>query len=383
MPVILQKWNELITNRLNPLKIDFVPPSDKELDDISHQLEAESEKLPYQLIDDIINKPDVRDKQHYVQVHQAMLIRLLNKVFIYKQAEGLSDKLLGVYQSIIFHLEDILNFIEEIFGDHFDKSERVPVPYFLISTGELCRQLALLKEKLETSTEINSTLVTILINNFDNYCNGEKTTATYNELHYQRDLIKELLSERTAASEASIREVLLFFNFNNDDYVAYLYKRLTDLTENLPSKRDKIAALRYEQKIINQLITKLNTIFNNGMPALKEQVSQWIEEEIKFLEAAPAPETLLKSEAGPEDKIQTSLSVAKLALLLRLMVIDKIITNRVVAQVLRIVVRTVATLQTENISFGSLETKYHNPDRGTINAVKDMLFKWLNILNKL
>ena len=43
----------------------------------------------------------------------------------------------------------------------------------------------------------------------------------------------------------------------------------------------------------------------------------------------------------------------------------------------------VTTLQKENIAFGSLETKYHNPDRGTISAVKDMLFRWINILNKL
>ena len=65
------------------------------------------------------------------------------------------------------------------------------------------------------------------------------------------------------------------------------------------------------------------------------------------------------------------------------MIVDKVITNRIVAQVLRIVVKTVTTLQRENISFGSLETKYHNPDRGTISAVKDMLFRWINILGKL
>jgi hypothetical protein len=52
-------------------------------------------------------------------------------------------------------------------------------------------------------------------------------------------------------------------------------------------------------------------------------------------------------------------------------------------QVLCITALTVTTLQKVNIAFGSLETKYHNPDPGTINAVKDMLFRWINILNKL
>ncbi len=155
--------------------------------------------------------------------------------------------------------------------------------------------------------------------------------------------------------------------------------------EPLDSIKEKIAALRFEHKTINQIRTQLNCYLSAKMPALKEQISSWIEEEIKFLEAdtllqIPIP---IKAQNETEDKIQTSLSVSKLALLIKLMVIDKIITNRVVAQVLRIVIRTVTTLQVENIAYGSIETKYHHPDKGTISAVKEMLFRWINILNKL
>jgi hypothetical protein len=119
------------------------------------------------------------------------------------------------------------------------------------------------------------------------------------------------------------------------------------------------------------------------MPPLKEQVNCWIEEEIKFLQTEPAfPLPAIEAkEVG--NKIETSLSVSKLALLVRLMVIDKVITNRVVAQVLRVVIRTVATSQSENIGFSSFESKYHKTDKGTITAVKDMLFRWINILNQL
>ena len=72
-----------------------------------------------------------------------------------------------------------------------------------------------------------------------------------------------------------------------------------------------------------------------------------------------------------------------MALLIRLLVIDKIIINRAVAPMLRVAARLFTTLQKDDISFGSLETKYHAPDKATINAVKDMLFKWINIVSKL
>ena len=49
----------------------------------------------------------------------------------------------------------------------------------------------------------------------------------------------------------------------------------------------------------------------------------------------------------------------------------------------RVAAKIFTTLQKDDISFGSLETKYHAPDKTTINAVKDMLFKWINILGKL
>ena len=210
-----------------------------------------------------------------------------------------------------------------------------------------------------------------------------KGPPSYTQLAYQKHLINELLTDGAITSELSIREVLFYFNFNNDDYVAYLYNNLNTVSETQLPKKEKIVALRFAQKNMNQLRTKLNCCYSLNMPPLKEQVNSWIEEEIKFLEIESVPESSLKPGNEPDEKIHTSLSVAKLALLLRLMVIDKIITNRVVTHVLRIAIKTFTTLQKENVAFGSMETKYHNPDRGTISAVKDILFRWINILNKL
>lgn len=383
MPVILQKWEELITGSLHPSRIDVDLLTDEVIENFIRQSETERDKARNLLIEGIINRPEIRDKQQYVQLNQALLIRLLDTVYSYKQTKGLDRKQVELYSTIVQHLESVLVFIEDFFSNYFDRNERVPLPYFLIATGELYQQVQLLKTKLEAGNAIDSLLVAILIKNFSGICERKAQTATYNELVYQRSLMNELLSEDTKADETTIRQVLFFFNFNDDDYIAYNYSMLTSLLEQQPTKREKFATLRYEQKTINQFRTKLHTQLNAAMPSLKEQVNQWMDEEIKFLEAEPPTEAAPKAENGPEDKIHTSLSVAKLALLLRLMVIDNIIVNRVVAQVLRITVRTVSTLHKENIAFGSLETKYHNPDRGTISAVKDMLFKWINILNKL
>jgi hypothetical protein len=382
MPVILQYWDTLVNSTLKPDNQQLQSPSDEQLHVLIYKSEAEWEKTRSLLIEGVISKPKIKDKHQYLQLHHAMLIRLLDKLYAYRQYQDVSDPVQGLYKKISQHLENALRFIEDYFSSYLDRNEKVPTIYLVLSIGEQARQLEILLRTLKEN-DIDTSLIEILSNIFTSFFHKRETGTSYNELIYQKELMNELLSDGIIVSEITIREILFYLNFNNDEYVAHLYKKLSALVEPLHTRKEKIAALRFEQKSINQLRTKINCHFSDSMPSLKEQLNQWIEEEIKFLETEQTPEASQKMDVDAEGKIHTSLSVAKLALLLRLMVIDKIITNRVVAPVLRIVVKMVTTLQTENIAFGSLETKYHNPDRGTISAVKDMLFRWINILNKL
>ena len=230
---------------------------------------------------------------------------------------------------------------------------------------------------------IDPALFSAIINNFGKFRLPDKWDLTYRELIYQEELMNELLWQENLKSEYSIREVLFYYNFNNEEYIDYLFQMFKGIALSFESKKEVIEALRFEQKRMNQLTSKLDVFFSSSTLPLREQVNNWIDQEVAFLEMVQSGGLPVQSGVEPVEKINISLSVAKLALLIRVMVTDKIITNRVVAQVLRITVKTVATVQRESIPFGSLETKYHNPDKGTISAVRDILFRWINILGKL
>ena len=117
------------------------------------------------------------------------------------------------------------------------------------------------------------------------------------------------------------------------------------------------------------------------MPPLKEQTNGWLNEEIEFIKSGTSALTNPNIITENCDKIYTPLSVTKLALLIRLLVVDKIIINRTAAPMLRLVTKVFS--QKERISLNSLETKFHAPDKATINATRDMIFKWIDILDKL
>lgn len=373
----------MIVGDLSPGNAALSLLTEASIQSVIKESEEEQSKIRILLIERLLYNPKIRDKQTYIHVNQTMLIRLLDKLYAYKQIPGVCNKILYLYDIIGKHLQNTLDFIEDFFGNYFDRNEKVSASYRMVSTAALKKQLRRLVQIFAKDDSVDKPLINIIIPGFQQFAADGSSIISYLQLSYQKELMKELLSEKALASTQSFRETLYYFNFNEDNFIAYEYERLQQLTNNLPTKKEKITLLRFEQKNINQLSTKLNCAYTANMPSLKEQVNSWINEEVKFLENGNLIEKTENGIGENENKIHTSISVAKLALLIRLLVIDKIIINRTVAPMLRIVAKIFTTLQREEISFGSMETKYHAPDKATINALKDILFKWINILNKL
>ena len=280
-------------------------------------------------------------------------------------------------------LKQTLDFIDSVFADNYSTIQKVPPSYLIISKEGISTQLNLLKEYLTQNESIDKSLADIIIQAVSRFLVNSPDTISCDKLIYHKKLIGELLVEDLLVSSYSIREKLYYLNFNEEKFIAYEYNRLQLISENLHGKNERINSLKLEQKCINQFTTKVKTSYSSVMPSLKEQMNGWINEEVKYWESGSFTELPPNNAALDESKIHTTLSVAKLALLIRLLVIDKIIINRTVAPVLRVVAKIFTTLQKDEISFGSLETKYHAPDKAAINAVKDMLFKWINILGRL
>ena len=206
---------------------------------------------------------------------------------------------------------------------------------------------------------------------------------TYRQINYYKDLYHQFLSGDGTLTSSFIRDAFYKLNYNNESFILNEYERLNKGCSQLHSIKEKIAFLSYELKKVNQFFSTPRNGFVQFLPSVKEQVGNWIIEEIRFSEKGTLPAEYINALSEPDSKIHTSLSVAKLAVIIRLLVVDKIIINRTVAPMLRIVTKTFSTLQKDDISIGSLETKYHAPGKTTINSVRDMLFKWINILAKL
>jgi len=381
--MILDKWNTMFNDKLNPLNTndDLLTTEAAQL--VINESEEDQQTIRSMLIEDLIEKPNVMDKEQYVKVNQTLLIRILDNLFAYSQIKPLNENVLLLYNTISQHLQSTLDFVEDFFNNYFDHNEKVPESYISIAKENIKKQVKQLKHTVSKQESNDPFLTNIVLDSIQHFLGAESIVITYSQLSYHETLLNELLSQKVMQSTQSIKEALYYVNYNEENFITYQFEWLKELTNELQANREKVVSLRFEQKNINQLPLKPGCCYNPNMPSLRNQINGWIDEEVKFLENIQLPEKGTNKLNENEDKIHTSLSVAKLAVLLRLLVVDKIIINRTVAPMLRVAAKIFTTLQTDDISFGSLETKYHAPDKATINAVRDLLFKWINILGKL
>lgn len=350
-----------------------------EMIELSAVLKQKSKEL---FIQSIVGKIAVQDKRELTTITQSVITRLLDQLFTIEQKQTEDTEKVSI-ELISEHVKEVFEFIKEYFSSYFDYTQKVP-SYLLSYFKESLKTNAESLKQLAVNNGIEMEEIGVIVSEvIEHTITGTSTINTYSQINYYRDLFHQFLSGDGTLTTSFIRDTLYKYNYNSESFIINEYERLNKACGQLHSIKEKIGLLSYELKKVNQFFGTPKSGFLQFVPSVKEQVGNWIIEEIRFLEKGILPIEYANTLSESDNKIHTSLSVAKLAVIIRLMVVDKIIINRTIAPMLRIVTKTFSTLQKDDISIGSLETKYHAPDKATINAVKDMLFKWINILGKL
>ena len=379
---IFVKWAKQVSLQLNSTTSNDALAED-ELSTLVVTFESDMNTFCEELMT-YFASPILRDeKKAYLRSNVRLIVRLLNKVDHLSKAEAHSPELATFFGTLTSGLAACLEFMEELFYEDFDGDEKVP-PVLLQKRK---RELQILFQQVLFSfsgrDEPTSSICHFLFKNVEQFLADENRPIRFKDLIYHKELLEDLTVIASNPSFRGIQETLYYHNYNHEAFLDAECERLIEKANGGTSDKQRIALLKLEQKTINQLPVKLNWGYSDSLPPLKQQINNWINEEIKYLESGYAHHSSENKIEVSSEKIQTTLSVAKLAIIIRLLVLDKIIINRSVAPMLKIVAGVFTTLQRENISFNSLESKYHAPDKAAVNMVREMLFKWINILGKL
>ncbi|MFM9910205.1 MAG: hypothetical protein ACKVOW_12685 [Chitinophagaceae bacterium] len=336
--------------------------------DIINSLKKDIEITPALLMEEFISSLLIIDKGQYIKLVQALLVNISDELLLKKES----------YPDVCKQIETVLNFIQNFFYQYIDMDSKLTK--FRSKEFIDCSKLKLQYLQIKLN---HSNLIEIFEECLYDNPDSAEHFISFRQLNYMQNLLQQIETVSTVITENYVRELFIYNNFNSSWFIGYEIKFMKNELSKIHLFADKIIFLQNEYARIDELKHKPGKFYNSQEPSIKKQLANWITEEIKQTEIKNRKVNDKDLVIDTDSKIQTSLSVAKLAVLMRLLVVDKIIINRTVAPMLKTVSKLFTTLQKDEISFGSLETKYHAPDKTTLNTMKEMLGKWTLILGKL
>jgi len=285
----LEKWDHFISSMLHPANLQNLLVNEQSLQVLVDQSEIKRDKVRQQMIQQVFSMSKEKATELFVQQHQAVLIRLLDRLHDYMHAVSLDETVISLYKNVSEHLSFVLDFIENYFSKYFNLEERVPASYLQVSAKEICDQVPACRQKLKEKGVEDEKLMEIIFCIFTDFCSTKTSPYTYRDLIYRKDLIRELMTLGSMHKEgciyAATAELLVYMNFNSASFFNYFLAVIHGQLKELESAESKIEKLAWHQKEIAQIHMKPSHALFPGDTSIKDMLVSAIEKEIKYLQA--------------------------------------------------------------------------------------------------
>ncbi len=354
-------------------------------------LRTEVEQVKKSFIHEVFSLQDELHLQRYIQFHQQELIRIIDHLQHQQQqllALDYPSHQATLLSYTIKYIDELLTFIELHFTRYFQQDTKAPESYIAIAGKEVIQKMTELEAILQHQ-DADPYLIELALNPLRKFIDKISTSSiTYRDIIFAKEIIKDLSKITTSLQTLKLRneELQLLFislNYNSVSYFNYYTLYLQDQVKSLDSPPDQIAKLSFLMKKINQTQVKQGIGYLSTKTPLKEQLVDWISEEIAYHEKMLQfnQKNISAGTVSNDFKLQTDLSLSQLAYLIRIFIDSNVLQNKNLSELLRIVSRS-TQVKKQNIAFDSFRTRYYNPEESTRKSVRSFLLQLVDFINK-
>ncbi|SNB04510.1 conserved hypothetical protein [Flavobacterium psychrophilum] len=357
-----------------------------------HSLKNENDKIKKINKETIFNLKSKERVEQYIHKKQYALENLANKLIKDINPVNSSDiyRFSSNYDKIdclkitYIYLEKLLRFVEKEFKNYLNVNIQIPYRSILVKEFEITDKLKELKSRLLESN-INDQLLKLVYEPLLKIATiNIQEKLTYYDFNYCSDFILILHHQIDFENitEEAIKDCLFDLNFNSLQFFKHLTLDVLQELEMQENNIQKIDVLYRELKNYNQKQTRNFTRYNQKVPSIKEQIINWIEEEIEYLTKKIKLEAnQLTSVSNNEEKIKflTGLSVAQLSYFFGLLMEAGIINHKNQTDVFRFISENFKTNNTDKISVDSIKVKYYNVESSTKKAVREKIIELIGL----
>ena len=357
-----------------------------------HTLKNENNKIKKLDKQTIFNIRSRERVEQYIHKKQYALENLANRLIkeinpvnssdIYQFSSNY-DKIDCLKISYIY-LEKLLRFIEKEYNIYLNVNIQIPYRSQLVKEYEITDKLNELKSRLLGSS-INDELLKLAYEPLLKISTiNIQEKLTYYDFNYCSDFIIVLHHQIDFENitENAITESLFELNFNSLQFFKYLTNSISQELETQENYIQKIDILYKLLKNYNQKQTRGFLKYKTNLLPLKEQLINWIEEEIEYLTKKNKLEAnQFTNVSNNEGKIKflTGLSVAQLSYFFGLLMEVDIIKHKNQTDIFRFISENFKTSNTEKISVDSIKAKYYNVENNTKSVVREKIIELISL----
>ncbi|AWO02096.1 hypothetical protein DLD77_10515 [Chitinophaga alhagiae] len=380
---------DFVTVQLSP---EALVNAGDDLPQYREKVRAEKLRITCRLLE-VSCGPAAAGKAAFIQALQMDMVRLLDVLYYYRLSyrsargpQGTVDGQMQLYRDVEDMLHEILIGLEQHFPECL--SPELPLPFSYAARAR--RQLQVRADELAVllaELQLDEALLELVLRPVRQFLLNPEGRLSFRSLAYYRELLSQLYMTATLqvdgnSSHLRLHAILIHLNFNAIEYYLYCINRLRAWLKGYRHLRGRITGLTWCIKEIRSIPVKSGTVaLHPGGSPIAAQLYAWLEEERIFLRNVH--EENLYRAAGREagEKLQTSLTVSQLALMLRIYIEEGIIIRASLRQVLFFVSGFVKVRKPDAMVEESFEAKYDNPSLSTITACKLWVGRLMERLN--
>lgn len=368
----LEWLDSLILEKFNPKKTIFDKLSDTDLASISDNVIDESQKIQVQIKNEIFSLRRKRQIRLLVRKYHSTLIFLLDTIIENQKNESFKvPKFSKIIDTIIRSLDELLCFVENRYSYYLNLDEKVPVTYLMVSKKELLLKISKLKKRADFMGFDKKSIGIIIETLLSSIQSETAFKATYRQILYQRELLKNidlLVIEKTESDLFScLDELLISLNFNSPQYIHSILERISFKVKVQDFGND-VNDLLFYYKEFNQLYSNEKVMFDPCRQNIRYVLDNWFAYEIAYFESKvklTSFESNLKVSdkmSVVDDKIECVLSTDQMGLILRATDESRIVKAKSMTQVFKTIIPYLSTPFKKDLSYQSVRSKSYNAE---------------------
>jgi hypothetical protein len=357
------------------------------LNEIEVRIAAESQRIKKMWSDLLFSQTKDYVIKRYIWFQQQTLLDLADKVHYsinYNSQLSLqsnNEMLSRSLASLLERLLELNHFLIHYFNTYINEDVKIPDASIPKARKKMCEAAEQVSAILQTAALDQQLKACIL-----DYLDVISTThigasVTYRSWEYLISFTESLgvtiKFEDDRDLTHSITEALFYLNFNHHNFCQWYQEDIISKTIILGTT-DQLPMLKKQLLVLKTMPVILTMCYDPDILPINVLLEKWLNEYIK---EKHIHFDLLEMDFT--NKIELKLTVAQLALLIRLLYEEGIFAMKNIAGLLRFFSRHFMSKKQEHISYGSMNKLYYSGDQFTGYAVRELLLRMIAKINKM